>query len=206
MPEERAMWRALILLPLLLMARPVAAQGLDGAWFGERWTGRLVIQHLSHRGMDGRFTVRFRFFQGCTQVGGQAQAGRWALDGAEFRTWVETVDGAPPQPEGREMAITYQVEGLRRATASPIPRRTACCTAPSGWQRITRCRRRWAARRCPEGRRTGLAGSTRSGGNRGGLQAAIVAPRSGSRRRASGRRHDWWRGKSPQTVGNPYRR
>jgi hypothetical protein len=45
-------------------------------------------------------------------VGHQAQAGRWALDGAAFHTWVETVDGRPPQPEGRELAITYQIEGL----------------------------------------------------------------------------------------------
>lgn len=112
MPEERGMWRALILLGLLLAARPGAAQDLSGTWFGERWTGPLLIQHLSHRGGDGRFAVRFRFFEGCMQVGGQAQEGRWALDGAEFRTWVETVDGAPPGPDGREMAITYLVEGL----------------------------------------------------------------------------------------------
>lgn len=101
------MWRMLIPLCLLLAARPAAAQDLAGTWFGERWTGAMLVQHLSHRTPEGRFTVRFRFFRGCTEVGGQHQAGTWALAGREFRTWIETVDGAAPRGDA---AIIYEIE------------------------------------------------------------------------------------------------
>lgn len=103
------MRRMLVLLCLLLAARPGAAQDLAGTWFGERWTGAMLVQHLSHRGADGRFTVRFRFFRGCTEAGAQAQDGRWRLEGEAFHTWVETVDGAPPR---EDRAITYLVEDM----------------------------------------------------------------------------------------------
>lgn len=103
------MRRMLILLCLLLAARPGAAQDLAGTWFGERWTGAMLVQHLSQRSPEGRFTVRFRFFRGCTQAGAQAQEGRWRLEGEAFHTWIDTVDGAPPR---EDRAITYIVEDI----------------------------------------------------------------------------------------------
>ncbi|MBX9702351.1 MAG: hypothetical protein K2X74_23135 [Acetobacteraceae bacterium] len=107
------MRRALILLLLALAARPAAAQDLSGAWFGERWAGTRLVQHLSQRGADGRFSVRFRFFTGCRETGGQQQAGRWSAAGEEFHAVIETVDGAAPRAPGGEIAITYVIEDLR---------------------------------------------------------------------------------------------
>ena len=107
MPEEPHMRRALLLALLLVLARPAAAQDLSGTWFGERFFGNTLVQHLSHRGTDGRFTVRFRFFEGCAETGGQRQTGRWEVAGTEFRTWIETVDDAPPRGD---IAITYEIE------------------------------------------------------------------------------------------------
>ncbi len=104
---RRALLLAVLALLGLPLTGPAAAQDLSGAWFGERFFGAVLIQHLSHRGTDGRFTVRFRFFEGCTEVGGQRQAGRWAVEGTAFRTWIETVDDAPPRGD---LAITYEIE------------------------------------------------------------------------------------------------
>jgi hypothetical protein len=118
MPEERGMRPALLLLGLLLAARPVAAQDLSGTWFGERFFGRVLVQHLSDRDGDGRFSVRFRFFEGCVEVGGQRQTGRWAVAGDEFRTWIETVDDTPRD----DLQITYRIEdftGDRMAYRGP---------------------------------------------------------------------------------------
>lgn len=103
--------RHALLLGLLLLGLPIpgpaAAQDLSGAWFGERFFGNTLVQHLSHRAPEGGFTVRFRFFEGCTEVGGQRQTGRWEVAGTAFRTWIETVDDAPPRGD---IAITYEIE------------------------------------------------------------------------------------------------
>lgn len=106
--------RLALFLALLLLARPAAAQDLSGTWFGERLFGAVLVQHLSHRDSDGRFSVRFRFLEGCTETGGQRQTGRWAVVGAEFRTWVETVDGTALPAE---RPITYIIE---HATADRV--------------------------------------------------------------------------------------